>query len=457
MSAILKIKEKFKKIEPGKRKKILIIASSILAFILAVIIFVVSFMFSKLNKIQYQEDDFTVSFSEEFTVEDEEDYGILDEINDVTGNDFRENIKRWATQGGDKMSDKNVTNILLIGSDASSKESSRANSAVKGNTDVMMVVSIDTKNQTIKLLSFMRDSYTYMDKFNKFAKLNAACANGGPAYLVDTIENHYKFEIDGYVIVDFDSFTKVIDILGGVNVDVPVYVAEYLTKENGKTFPRGDNVLLNGNQALTFSRVRKSDKDGDISRVARQRQVINALIEKCKTASLSEINKVSDVILENIITNLSKKEIIDYMTKALTDGWANFKISEKTMPDETTRRTYNSKSTAWIWIVDFPLAAQKTQMFLYGKTNIVIDENRDNPLNAVENTTKSSETIIQTSSQPSTTKPVETTIISTTKPSYEEPTTKLEESTKSEEVVEPQTTTEAMTELATESNTTIAN
>jgi LCP family protein required for cell wall assembly len=202
------------------------------------------------------------------------------------------------------------SDTLLIGSDASSTDPNRANVMEKGNTDVMMLVSINPTKKTIKLISFMRDSYTYMDKFDRFAKLNAACANGGPSYLVETIENDYKIKIDGYVMVDFDSFIQVIDVLGGVRVDVPEYVAEHLTRSSkGKYFPRGNQVLLNGEEALKFSRVRYTDADGDISRVARQRQVINALIKRCKTATLSEINAVSDVILANIRTNISKKAI----------------------------------------------------------------------------------------------------------------------------------------------------
>ena len=155
-------------------------------------------------------------------------------------------LKNWATNGGVKMTNKDILNILLIGSDASSKDPNRASVTDKGNTDVMMLVSINPINQTIKLVSFMRDSYTYMDQFDRFAKLNAACANGGPGYLVQTIENDYKIKIDGYVMVDFDSFTHVIDVLGGVRVDVPQHVATHLTNKKDGAFPSGNNVLLDG-------------------------------------------------------------------------------------------------------------------------------------------------------------------------------------------------------------------
>ncbi|MBO5333613.1 MAG: LCP family protein [Clostridia bacterium] len=334
-----------------------------------------AFVFSKLGKINYETPEQTTIDTNQDFVEEDDDIIEFDGIDDATGNSFREILKNWATNGGKKMSNKSVVNILLIGSDASAKDPNRASSADRGNTDVMMLASIDTKKETIKLVSFMRDSYTYMDQFDRYAKLNAACANGGPSYLVETIENDYKIEIDGYVMVDFDSFVQVIDILGGVRINVPQYVANHLTNKKKGEFPSG-NVVLDGEQALRYCRVRYSDKDGDISRTARQREVINAIINRCKGATLGEINAIADVILANVRTNVSQKTILSYAAKAVTDNWANFTISEMTMPDKYTRATYMSASTAWIWIVDYPLAAKTTQLFLYGETNITLPEER---------------------------------------------------------------------------------
>lgn len=361
--------------EKKKKKKVLVILLPILAVFLAFVIAVVGFVAHKFSLIDFDENESTtINPTQEF-VDNKEEQIDFGEMDDATGNDFREILKNWATNDGEKMSNRDIINILLIGSDASAEEAGRANITEKGNTDVMMLVSINQVDKKIKLISFMRDSYTYMDQFDRYAKLNAACANGGPAYLVETIENDYKIEIDGYAMVDFDSFTQVIDVLGGVNVDVPEYVAKFLSSEkHGVYFPRGENVLLNGEQALRFSRVRKTDANGDISRVARQRQVVNALIEKAKGATLSEINEVADVILANVRTNISKKSIISYASKAITEGWANYEIKELTMPTPDARYSYSSRATAWIWVVDYPLAAQKTQLEIYGETNINLPE-----------------------------------------------------------------------------------
>ena len=357
-----------------KKKKVLAILLPILAVFLALVIAVVAFVAHKFSLIDFDDNESTtINPTQEFVDKENIDFAEMD---DATGNDFREILKNWATNGGEKMSNRDIINVLLIGSDASAEEGGRANITEKGNTDVMMLVSINQVEKKIKLISFMRDSYTYMDQFDRYAKLNAACANGGPAYLVETIENDYKIEIDGYAMVDFDSFTQVIDVLGGVNVDVPAYVANHLNKgvlKNNKIH-NGNGVLLDGEQALAFSRVRKTDANGDISRVARQRQVVNALIEKAKGATLSEINEVADVMLANVRTNISKKSIISYASKAITEGWANYEITEVTMPPPDTRYGYSSKATAWIWVVDYPLAAQKTQLEIYGETNINLEE-----------------------------------------------------------------------------------
>ncbi len=345
-----------------KKKIILIILLIFLLFLIPIIIFINH----KLGLINYDGGlDYTINSDQSF-VDDDVDLG---EIGDVSGSDFQEILKKWALNSdAPKMSDKNVLNVLLIGSDASAVEPGRSDVMENGNTDVMMLVSINTKQKTVKLVSFMRDSYTYMTGFDRFSKLNAACANGGPAYLVETIENDYKIEIDGYVMVDFDSFIQCIDIVGGVDVNVPSGIGASLK------IPSGSPAHLDGKQALAFCRVRKLYADGDVSRTANQRQVVNALIGKCKTASLSQINEILDTVLANVRTSFGKKAIVSYATSAITNNWAGYEITQRTMPTADAR--YGYSGSAWIWVVDYPLAAQKLQMELYGQTNITLPENR---------------------------------------------------------------------------------
>ena len=340
-----------KKKSLGKRllKGFLIFMCVFLSLVLVLAGSATIFIFSKLGKITYDtEEKVEIDPNQEFVIPEGEENIDFATIGDAAGNSMREIIKNWATNEGEKMWQKNVLNFLLIGSDASVNSSWRAHSMDKGNTDAMILVSIDRNNKTIKLVSFMRDSYTYMDQFDRYAKLNAACANGGPGYLVETIENDYKIEIDGYVLVDFDSFVQVIDIVGGVRVNVPAYVGESLNKGDCKKnpIPIGNNVLIDGEQALHFSRVRKTDADGDISRTRRQREVINALIQKCKGASLGEINAVADAVLANVRTNISRKTILTYAAKAVTDNWASYTLTQTEMPEQNIASRIRSVGTS---------------------------------------------------------------------------------------------------------------
>lgn len=360
-------KKEQKPVDKKKKKKRLLAILIPISILLVIVIAVVLFINQKLSLINYGTGlDYTLNTDQSFIEDEIIDFG---EIDDVTGNTYKDILKNWAlTTDAKKLSDKNIINVLLVGSDASAKEKGRADVMENGNTDVMMIVSINTKNKTIKLVSIMRDSYLYLKGYDRFSKLNAACANGGPAYLVDVIEDSYKIEIDGYVMVDFDTFIQCIDIVGGVTVDVPQSIGVK------HSIPYGNDVTLNGEQALKFCRERYVYADADVSRTRNQRMVINSLINKCKSASLTTINSVLDTILANVHTSFRKKDIVNYMTKAVSDGWANYTVSQRTMPTADARFGYLGSD--WIWVIDYPLAAQKLQKEIYGTTNIVLEENR---------------------------------------------------------------------------------
>ena len=140
-----------------KKKKVLAILLPILAVFLALVIAVVAFVAHKFSLIQFDDNESTtINPTQEFI---EDDDGKLDfaEMDDATGNDFREILKNWATNGGEKMSNRDIINVLLIGSDASAEEAGRANITEKGNTDVMMLVSINQIEKKIKLISKQLD------------------------------------------------------------------------------------------------------------------------------------------------------------------------------------------------------------------------------------------------------------------------------------------------------------
>lgn len=347
-----------------KKKKIIV---SIIAILLAIILALTATLgIFVINKFGLLGDN--INGSEEYNdvIYDEDEFENI-EI-DIGSASFKQALTEWATTGNDQhMSSKNVINVLLVGADTTNNA---------GNTDVMMLVSLNKKTKQLKMVSFLRDSYLYVDSQNGSycTKLNAAFSMGGPECLMQTIENNYKIEIDNYVMVNFASFVAIIDAMGGVTVDVQKYEADYNYKKFKVELPYGENVTLDGKQALCFCRIRGCDADGDVSRTRRQRQVIDAIIDRVTNASISDLNKYLDILLPYVDTGYSEGQILSLGIKAITGKWFNYERSQLQMPDEECRTS--GSANAWIWVVDYELAAHKLQMELYGQSNIPIDEGR---------------------------------------------------------------------------------
>lgn len=311
---------------------------------------------------------------DETIVEDDRSFEAMHEITDADSLD--ELIYSWATNGGEKMESKNVVNVMLFGVDSTDGTASDARS------DTMMLVSLNKETKKTTLISFMRDSYTYMNinGDDRYSKINASYNWGGPATVVKTVEDDYKIVIDKYVCVDFASFPKIIDSLGGVTVDVQAYESRFIRRTSHFTdFPSGDAVTLKGDEALIFSRIRHSDSDGDISRTRRQRQVIMAMIESAKEATKGQINLALNNIFPNLRTNFSKAQILRHATQALTQRWMDYDIEQILTPSSDRYKSATIDSQ-FVWVVDYPLEAQAIQLALYGKTNIVLDEDRESAL-----------------------------------------------------------------------------
>ncbi len=293
-------------------------------------------------------------------------YNIITAIRD--NSDISSSLKTWYTNGGDHMYSGNVINILIVGIDAS------GGVPMQGNSDVMMLASINKKEQKITLCSFLRDSYTYFETSNGngyYSKLNAAYSYGGADCLMRAIENNYKIKLDYFVAVDFEAFEKVIDAIGGINLNLTQQEAKAMENYAGITgVPYGENTLLNGEHALLFSRMRKIYVSGDVQRTENQRKVINAIIKKSRTLGLADLNTVVQTLGEYVYTDCPTTKIISLGTNAILGKWYDFQVYSMEAPPESAREGYDGKS--WIWLVDYPYSAQYVQKQIYGETNIVI-------------------------------------------------------------------------------------
>lgn len=245
-----------------------------------------------------------------------------------------------------------IKNILLVGVDGENLE--------KGNrSDAMIIMTIDQNNKNIKLTSLCRDTYVYIKGHGK-EKLTHAYAYSGPELLLDTIEKNFGIKISKYATVNFSSFINIIDLLGGVEVEVTdndVNVLNQLIKVCYKIDTKEDKgkmelidsagkYNLNGYQALAFSRIRYQDSTD--ARNTRQRMVVKSALEKLKTKGLSTYISSLNEILLGVKTNLSPTEIIVLGYKTLRIGTDNMKTLEFPVYKEEVKL----KEAGWVVIWD---------------------------------------------------------------------------------------------------------
>ncbi len=296
-------------------------------------------------------------------------------------------LDSWQKQEGKLMYNDKIVNVLLIGMDDPEGEE-------YGRSDAMILVSIDTINQKLKLTSVWRDTYGLIQvpeiqnkrqAYDTHEKINGANFYGGPELTVKTIESLYKMRIDGYVMTTFESFKDLIDAMGGIYVDVTEAENNFLTETAQYSWhaSAGKNVKLNGKEALVYSRIRKLDSD--INRTERQRKVMSAMLDRIGELSTTELFETVNSYLKKgyVSTNFSQKDISKLGTKAVFGGWKDFKMMQMTAPisgevDESNYKYYwgGTYNGAWVWIVDVPKTATDVQKFIYDETFCQLNENR---------------------------------------------------------------------------------
>ncbi len=217
----------------------------------------------------------------------------------------------------------NIQNILLIGIDT------RNPNSFSGNSDSMMIVSINRLTKKIHVSSLMRTMYVNIPGKEWFA-LNASYAWGGPKLLVQTVENNFRIKIDDYVVINFTNFEKLIDSVGGVDVTLTAAEAKYLHSYfKTREMQPGKNTLI-GYEALCYSRIRMIDTD--FKRTGRQRMVIESLMNKAVHMNLGQLNSFANTLLPLINTSLTNSELLTMATSA--PNYINYEISQMMLPIE---------------------------------------------------------------------------------------------------------------------------
>ena len=203
--------------------------------------------------------------------------------------------------------------ILLMGvdNDAEREEVDHLDSA---RTDSLIYMVYDGENKKIDMISIPRDIWTsiYDGKGNivDAAKINSAYTVGEEDATIETVQNYLNLPIDYYVNINFISFKKIIDAIGGITVNVPYDInTDYAADNSGETLiPKGKQ-QLNGEQALIFARIRKMDSD--IDRGNRQQEVIEAAIHKAlKINNVTKYQEILDSVSDNVNTNFRFEDLV---------------------------------------------------------------------------------------------------------------------------------------------------
>ena len=235
---------------------------------------------------------------------------------------------------------KGVSNILLIGSDSKNFDN-------VGRSDAMMILTIDDKNKSIKLTSLVRDTLVNIPGHG-YEKLTHAYAYGGAKLLLDTIEQNFKISIKDYAAVNFNSFIDLVDVLGGVEVNVKEKEIDHLNdvivnsfntsnkEAEEPQFIRSDGKqLLNGYQALAYVRIRKVDSIYE--RDTRQREVLKSIADKLVELPITNYPKVIKKILPYVDVNISMSKLINL---AITSKEIyNYELKQMEFPLEDYRES----------------------------------------------------------------------------------------------------------------------
>lgn len=209
-----------------------------------------------------------------------------------------------------KIKDKKPVSILLLGVDTTDNGVRDNVSNYRGNSDTMIVVTVNPKTEKTTMTSIPRDTMAQIWKSstnntNKIQKINSAYNIGNEESALATTEKLLNISLDYYIKVDFNSLKKIVNAVGGVDVDVPFSFSYGDTGEKESHFKKG-KMHLNGKQALDYSRMRYDDPEGDYGRQKRQRQVIKAIIKSAASANtFTHYQKVLNSISTSMTTNLS--------------------------------------------------------------------------------------------------------------------------------------------------------
>ena len=274
----------------------------------------------------------------------------------------------WPTHPGEGRHEDGVYNILLLGEEAIGMGDGR------GHTDVIVIATMNTNNKTVKLTSLMRDSYVQIPGYND-NKLNSAYAKGGLDLLYETIALNFDIKLDGCVKVNFKNFEKIIDRIGGIDVTLKKVEADYLNTTNYisnkkyRTVKEGLN-HFNGNQALGYARIRHistiTGNNNDYGRTDRHRIILNAIFEKCKAKSKTDLAAMMVDFLPLITTDIDAECFKGLLNSFIDMGMSTGTIDQLRIPVNGAFKDNLKIRGMSVVVPDLPKNIEALHSFIFG-------------------------------------------------------------------------------------------
>ena len=328
------------------------VSLSILCVILALVLFVMLFATAYVHHLLdlvtgNNNDDLTATIDPTATIPPDDDHdpdfsGPTVHPSDVTVNTI-------PSQPAGSLQTEGIINIMLIGED-------RRPGQGRQRSDSMILCSFNTKTNTITMISFLRDTYIPQIPGFKAEKLNAAYAKGGVNMLDQTLAAYFGVHVDANIAVQFDGFKGIIDMLGGVDIELTKKEVNHLN-QNADIYGNSWNLKvgmnhLNGEQALAYSRIRKIDMDA--MRAQRQRKVLTALINAYKSKPVGEMLTLASDILKTgfVQTDMTSSEVLSYVSQ-LFPMLATATINSQQIPAEGTYSSVNVGNVTATKVCDF--------------------------------------------------------------------------------------------------------
>ena len=242
-----------------------------------------------------------------------------------------------------------IVNIALYGIDAAEGET--------GRSDSIMILTLDNVHNRIKLTSVMRDSYVDIAGHG-MDKINHAYAFGGPELAIRTLNENFGLNITDFMSVNFTSMPEIIDMLGGVSIDITD--EEIATGQIPGLYQSGTE-LLTGDQALAYSRIRYASGN-DFKRTERQRTVLNALVVKMIQQPVTSYPGLISDLAPYITTSLSNQEMLDMTTKYGALAKQGIKQNRFPQDDDANGQMIDG---VYYLVFDIPTVREKMDAYIF--------------------------------------------------------------------------------------------